>query len=61
MILTLRLLKLVDQELDRVLRLVNNQAAHHVFKDFIQALLLYVVLAAALKVNFLLFKHHFCC
>ena len=56
--LTLRLLKLVDEELDRVIRLVDDQRSHHVFKDLVEALLLDVLLAPALEVNLLLFQHH---
>ena len=57
-LLTLRLLKLVDEELDRVLWLIDDQAAHHVLKDLVEALLLDVLLATALEVNLLLFQHH---
>ena len=58
LLLTLRLLKLVDEELDRVLWLIDDQAAHHVLKDLVEALLLDVLLATALKVDLLLFQHH---
>ena len=58
LLLTLRLLKLVDEELDRVVWLIDDQAAHHVLEDLVEALLLDVLLATSLKVNLLLFQHH---
>ena len=58
LVLTLRLLKFVDEVLDGVLGLIDDQAAHHVLKDLVEALLLDVLLAAALEVNLLLFQHH---
>ena len=56
--LTLRLLELVHEELDRVVGSVDDQRAHHVLKDLVEALLLDVLLASALEVNLLLFQHH---
>ena len=58
LLLTLWLLNLVDEELDRVFRLVDDQTAHHVLEHLVEALLLDVLLAAALEVNLLLFQHH---
>ena len=60
-VLTLRLFQLLNEELDRVFRLVDNQGAHHVLKDFVEALLLDVFFTAALEVNLLLFQHHLYC
>ena len=56
--LTLWLLELIHEELDGVLGSVDDQGAHHVLKDFVEALLLDVLLASALEVNLLLFQHH---
>ena len=55
--LTLGFLKPVDEEFYWVLRLVDYQTAHHVFKDFVESLLFDVFFATSLKVNFLLFQH----
>ena len=56
--LTLRLLELVHEELDGVVGSVDDQRAHHVLEDLVEALLLDVLLAPALEVNLLLFQHH---
>ena len=56
--LTLRLLELVHEELDGVFGSVDDQRAHHVLKDLVEALLFDVLLATALEVNLLLFQHH---
>ena len=52
-------LQLVDQELDWVLRLVNNESLHHVLKRLVEFLLLDVLFTATLVVQLLLFQHHF--
>ena len=57
-ILTFWLLKLVNEELDWVFRLVDDETAHHVLKHLVEALLLDVLLASTLKVDLLLFQHH---
>ena len=56
--LTLWLLELVNEELYRVLWLVDDQATHHILKDLVKALLLNVLFTDSLEVNLLLFKHH---
>ena len=58
--LTLGFLELVDEERDGVFGSVDDESAHHVFKDLVESLLLDVLLAAALEVNLLLFQHHGC-
>lgn len=58
LLLTLRLLKLVDEELDRVFWLVDDQTAHHILEHLVEALLFDVLFATALEVNLLLFQHH---
>ena len=52
-------LQLVYQELDWVLRLVNNESLHHVLKRLVEFLLLDVLFTATLVVQLLLFQHHF--
>lgn len=57
--LTLGFLKPVDEEFHWVFRLVDYQTAHHVLKDLVESLLFDVFFATSLKVNLLLFQHHF--
>ena len=59
MILTFRGLKLVNQVLDWVLRLVHDEGLHHVLERFIELLLLDVFFTTTLVVQLLLFQHHF--
>jgi len=58
--LTLRLFEPLNQVLEWIFGLVDDQGAHHVFKYFVETLLLDVLFAAALEVNLLLFQHHDC-
>ena len=52
-------LKLVNEELDRVFRLINYERPHHVLKCLIELLLFDVLFTAALVIQLLLFQHHF--
>ena len=56
--LTLWLLKSVDEELDWVLWLVYDQLIHHVLKQLIELFFLNVLFTSKLELQLLVFKHH---